>query len=564
MKNALTTVCLFTLWMSALRSQPGTPYTGPCPFNPDVTVSQLSGWVVYQTTDGHWNGPIDSSRCINITRSSPTAPAVIKLSEIDPDLPLFLRARLDSFPFSYVLQPNYAYMVEGDFSLFPPSMCIKRGSDCPDEVCTAIIVGIAIPDENGTPGAATRYQMGLPAPLCENGHFEDCFPTERFDGQYVRELVLKITLETKPFPSGAEVRIHLLPRVKDLNFPEALGLFSAVPAVSNPMPLWKLFSSYKSIFLGLYTAATYPSPQHLSYIDVFPVPNVSVPRNITVVVEESQQLEMQPFAQFRGGLVEGSDTLRHQYVLLNNGGTLCVGFLDLIFNHGNALHHAGGTIEVHHPYACMQFKKGGEFRIKEGAHLHYGDAGVGMLVICADGSMVLERDATLVLDALLQISECDDALPPSHVDVELPPGARLVFTKHARITNRFSKGQQMRLRVHMRGGTLDDSALPPDSRALIERIYPEPAPQWSDNIRLSPNPFSQRLTLAYTTGQAEERLSVRWFDLSGRFLSTEQLRAVRGYNELALQNLPGEDGLYLLEIQSEQGHRVVQRVFRGH
>ncbi|MCS7037124.1 MAG: T9SS type A sorting domain-containing protein, partial [Saprospiraceae bacterium] len=316
-------------------------------------------------------------------------------------------------------------------------------------------------------------------------------------------------------------------------------------------------------FIGLYTAPTYPSPAHPSYIEAYPVPNEAIPRNITLSVGPGQTLEMQPFAQFRGGLVLGSDTLRHGFTLLNQGGEFCMNFVDLIFENDQALHHAGGRITVNNAYSCMQFKKGGEFRIREGASLHYGDNGSGMLVVCADGSLVLERNAALTIDAILQISECNDALPPSHVYVDLPPGARLAFTENAWITNRFSKGQQMRLRVRMLGGTLDDTALGPDSRALIERIYPTPAPHWADNVQLAPNPFSNRITLTYTTAREGETLAVRWLDTSGRLLAEETLRAARGINEWALQRLPAQSGLYLLDIRSEDGQRTVRKVLRA-
>ncbi len=553
----------------ALRAQPflpnfwGATYNGPCPFNPDVTTTQIKGWMVYQTTDGHWNGPIDSSRCISVRKSGPLSPLfLIDLVQINPKMPLFVRARLDSFPSLDTLTPNIPYAIYAEYATWPTSVKVKKGNNCPDDLCTGMLVGIAIPDESGTPGGATRYQTGLASQQME-GFIQDCFPSERFDGQRIREAVLKFTLADTTFPSNAQIQFYT-PRIDPFFFgPSFVGYITEVAAFRNPIGVQEVSNppNWPEIFIGLYTAPTYPGPKSLSYIEAFPVPNMATPQNITLTVSPGQTLEMQPFAQFRGGLVVGSDTLRHSFTLLNNGGDFCLNFVDLIFEDGDALHHAGGRITVNNAYTCMQFKRGGEFRIREGAALHYGDQGAGMLVICADGALVLERNAALTIDAILQISECNDALPPSHVYVDLPPGARLTFTEHARVTNRFSHGRQMRLRVRMLGGTLDDAALDADSRALIERIYPEPTPNWADNMQVAPNPFSDRLTLTYTAGREGEMLTARWLDASGLLIAEELLRTARGINEWALQRLPAQSGLYLLELRSDEGRRTVRKVF---
>jgi hypothetical protein len=568
MKPALLFSLLALLAANALHAQLflpnflGATYNGPCPFDSTVTITQIKGWTVYQTTNGRWSGPIDSSRCISVRKPNPWSTGfVVDLAQINPQQPLFVRARLDSFPSLDTLTPDMPYVIRVQYAAQPTSVKLKKGSNCPDDLCSGMLIGIAIPDENGVPGAATRYQTGLE----KEGFIQDCFPAERFEGQRIREAVLKFTLVDTTFPSNARIEFYT-PGIEPFFLgPSFVSYITAVAAFRNPINVAEISNPpyWSGIFIGLYTAPTYPSPQNLSYIEAFPVPNVATPENITLTVTPDQILEMQPFAQFRGGLVANSATLRHSFTLLNDGGDFCLNFVDLIFENGDALHHAGGQITVNNAYTCMQFKRGGEFRIREGAALHYGDHGTGMLVICADGSLVLERHASLTIDAILQLGECNDALPPSHVYVDLPPGARLAFTEYARVTNRFSHGQQMRLRVRMLGGTLDDAALDADSRALIERIYPEPAPNWADNIQVTPNPFSDRLTLTYTAGREGEMLRARWLDATGRLIVEEPLRATRGINEWVLQRLPAQSGPYLLEIRSEEGHRTVRKMFRA-
>lgn len=540
----------------------------PCPFDPAQTVTQPVGWVVYQTTDGHWDGPVDSSRCISATAVPPGSGGGIEiaLAQINPGQPLFLRARLDLFPPDVPFDPDYLYDFVSNGRLLPANVSIRTTTDCPDDLCSGAIWGIAIPDENGQPGGATRYHAAVAETYSPSANVkfisaEACFPTERFADQVLRECILKYTFSDTANLSTARLRVQYADFQPNGLGPGAIGYLTAVPAASNPMNVQDVGGGWGFHFLGLYTAPTYPGPQNPSYIEAFPVPNTTFPQNITLTVDGWQVLEMQPFAQFRGGLVVGSATERHGFTLQNNGGDLCLNFVDLIFDNGDALRHAGGQIEVHNAFSCMQFKNGSELRVQEGATLHYGHHGAGMLVICANSTIALERNATLILDAILQISECNDDLPPHDIFMDLPLGARLVFTENAWLTNRFSKNQQMRLNVRMLGGTLDDAALPADARALIHRMYPDPAPNWADNVQLSPNPFADNLTVHYLSG-ADEPLLLRWIDMQGRTVRTETLSAANGYNALAPQ-VPAEGGLYFLEINAPGKGHAVRKVVRN-
>jgi len=573
MKKHLSALLLALGIAGCVHAQPYVPgFTPlqqiPCPFDPAQTVTQPVGWVIYQTTDGHWDGSVDSSRCISATAVPPGSGVGIEiaLAQINLAYPLFLRARLDLFPSAVGFDPDYLY----DFYLnslgFPANIPVRTTTDCPDDLCTGAIWGIAIPDENGQPGAATRFHTALadtytpPANFTEIGA-EACFPTERFADQVLQEFVLKYTFPDTATLSGMRLQVRYTGFTPNLFGPSGIGYVTAVPAVSNPVNVQYVGGGWGIHFLGLYTAPTYPGPQNPSYIEAFPVPNTTIPQNITLTVDAWQVLEMQPFAQFRGGLVAGSTTDRHGFTLLNNGGDLCLNFVDLIFDNGDALHHAGGQIGIHNAFSCMQFKNGSELRVQEGATLHYGHQGAGMLVICANSTIALERNATLILDAILQISECDDDLPPHDIFMDLPPGARLVFTENAWLTNRFSKNQQMRLNVRMLGGTLDDTALPADARALIRRIYPDPAPNWADNVQVSPNPFADNLTVQYLAG-ADEPLLLRWIDVQGGLVREEALPATKGINTLIPQ-VPAENGLYFLEISTPTGGKVVRKVVRN-
>jgi len=535
----------------------------PCPYNAGIAVVQPQFWHIYQTLDGHWNGPVDSSRCISVTALPSNVGIEIALEQVSPTEPLFIRARLDLFPPEDFF-PDYLYNTFNTARILPGDSLLRLTTDCPGDLCSGAIVGIAIPDENGMPGAATRFHTALASvypPFPNSFKSVDaaaCFPTERFNDQRLKEFILKFTFADTATMAGRHLRVYSTQIEPE---PFGPGLINGIFADSNPYPIEAAANFWGLNFLGLYTAPTYPGPQNPSYIEVVPVPNTTVPQNITLTVEGHQTLEMQPFAQFRGGLVAGSASERHQFTLQNNGGDLCLNFVDLIFDNGDALHHAAGQISMNNSFSCMQFKNGSELRVKEGASLHYGQNGAGMLVICANSAIALERNATLVVDCILQISECNDALPSHDIFTDLPPGSRLVFTENAWLTNRFSKDQNMRLNVRMLGGTLDDSALPPDSRAIIRRVYPEPAPNWADNIQVYPNPFSEQFSVQYLAGAAET-VRMRWTDAQGRLALEEEHLAAKGLN-VWNPKVPAESGLFFLEMEAPSG-RIVRKVVRGH
>ena len=537
----------------------------PCPFSPGDTVNWPARWQLYQTTDGHWDGPIDSTRCITGSPYNSNYSLKIELKQIDPERPLFIRAVMDTLP-AAVLLPNDLFNVYINAFLNPATVPLLSGEDCPDQLCSGALIGIAIPDEQGLPGGATRFQTGLlsffsPNPNVCYVNSESCFPTERFDGQYFREFILKFTFDSTANLGNTSLVVSHVDLMQAVDPFFGIGYITDIPAYMNPINVYNVSSPSPgdANYLGLYTAPSYPGPQNLSYIEARPVPNVSVPQDITLTVEPWQTLEMQPFAQFRGGLVTGSDTLRHQFTLQNDGGDICLSFVDLIFDGGDAYHHAGGTVNVNNSYSCLQFKNGSEMRVKEGASLHYGKNGAGMLVICANSTIVLERNATLVLDAILQISECNDALPPSQIFMDLPPGAQLIFTENAWLTNRFSKQKQMQLNVRMLGGTLDDSALDPESKSLIRRIYPEPSPTLADNVQLLPNPFGGQLQLRYLAG-ADEPLRLRWFNVQGSLAREELFQMQKGWNERKPEG-PLVPGFYVAEV-STPGGRYLQQMIR--
>ncbi len=193
-------------------------------------------------------------------------------------------------------------------------------------------------------------------------------------------------------------------------------------------------------------------------------PNSAEQEVINLVVDPFQTLEIQPFTYLIGALVAGSDTLRHQVNLVNNGGDICLNFVDFVVDGGDEFRHGGGSLYMNNAFSCMQFRHESALRVLEGATLHYGNNGAGMLALCRQLDRAGAQCHALVVDGILNLAECNDAIPPQQLYMDLPPGSKLIFTDQARLTNRFSQGQQMHLNVRMLGGEIDDAALAPEDR----------------------------------------------------------------------------------------------------
>lgn len=536
--------------------------TRVCPFDSTIVIQQPSNWEIYQTTNGFWDGPRDSSVCISAYTTVPWN-AQIDLGQVNPQEPLFVRSLLDSFVSDPVfLQPNYQYAIISNTALLPDTLPLRFGTDCPEGLCTGVWLGISIPDSAGNTAAAMRWHSGMPTGYYNPPNVSACLPTEYFPDQSLRQFLLKFSFDTLANLDGYTLELQSA-QVEPLWFPpNYLSSVVAEPFNWNgsfyEVPISQTSNGWNDInFLALHDDTSYPDALHPTWIEFRPEPNTETLQTIALNVEMYQTLEFQPFTYIRGALVEGSDSVRHTAVLENNGGNWCINWLDVIFGGVDEYRHNGGSVEVNNPVSCLQFRDQSTLRIGENAVLDYGNRGAGMLAFCGGARIVLEPGATLELDAMLQISDCsaDGNAPP--VAVELHPGSLLRFSENAWLTNRFAP--DMRLAVHLLGGTLDDSALSAGEKALIERVYPEASPDFGQNIQLSPNPFSHTLNVQYTAGQAE-KLSVRWINPAGQTVAQEVFSAQKGINVWEMRPSIA-DGFYFVQMESASG-RCVRKVVR--
>lgn len=522
------------------------PTTLICPYDSSNYEGFLE-WEGFQTWDSSYAGPRDS-HCLEIA-TPPAQQLSVFLDGGIQTLPTFIASQLNDSN-KVLLDSNGLYKVSF-YAYGNDSMRLLLTSMCPDGLCTGIQIGIEIPDSNGT-GTDIRWYMGT-ATLDFSTTFlevEFCFPTERFPlGNHIRHAYIKFTpdglnpgviaesnfLSVEDMKFGTEAIRALDIPFNGFEYSIHLNLFSN----------WQCFCSNK---LLMYTAPTYPSPAHISYVEATPSPNVATQETLEVYVDFGTTLLFQPYTELRAGLVLG-DTIRHILNLVNDGGTLCTyPFIDLHFEDGDGYVHRAGKVDMQGPNACMQFGKGSALTVDNGAKLQYGRPGHGMLALRSNGKVILKHNAELVIHHILAFGEYRWEDSPQKFEVHLQSGSKLIFGPEAVLTNSLSAFPDVsKLDVYMEGGTLDDSQLSPEERALIRRIYPSAHDEFAGNIKILGNPFSELLECTLTADHAMS-IELELITLDGRVVSRKTQSVGKGVNRILWQQADLANGMYFLRI----------------
>lgn len=546
--------CAFFLNLSA-QQLPNYFFSNPttllCPYD-SSNFNGFNEWEGFQTADSSYWGVRDT-HCTEIA-SPPAQQLSVFLDGGITTHPTFVASKLDSLS-AVQLDSNGMYKVT--FYLFGnDSLRLLLGSNCPEGLCSGMQVGIEIPDSSGT-GTDMRWYSGS-GTLDFTGSIlsvEFCFPTERFvNANRIRHAYLKFT------PNGSNPGV--VGTAYSVDIEDMKSMTEGVRAIDatfngtnyefhmNAYSNWACFCPNK---LMIYTASTYPQANQLSYVEVAPSPNVNTQQTIDLYVDLDATLMFQPFTELRGGLVQG-DTIRHNVNLVNNGGTLCTyPFIDLHFENGDGYTHRAGKLDMQGPNACMQFGKAGKLTVDHDAKLSYGKPGQGMLALRSGGKIVLKHNAELVVEHLLAFGEYRWEDSPQTFEVYLQPGSKLTFGQDAILTNSLSAfPHESKLDVYMEGGTLDDTKLSHEERALIRRIYPSAHDAFADNLKVLGNPFGDLLECTFTSDRAMS-VDLELITLDGRVASQHRQSVDRGVNRIQWPQPALVSGMYLLRLSTPYG-----------
>ena len=534
----------------------------PCHFDSTQMLLQADDWLIYQTLNDAWDGEVDSTRCIGVTEDT-LDQLIIELDQIDVAKPVFVRSLMGDST-KVLLTPDWVYEGNGRIDISENTF-INFSPNCPNGLCTGMVIGIEIPDSTGT---STNLRTYFDAAETGGDRFYlTCMTTEYFEENYLKEFIFKFKLLgtqgenrwfrprfSKIYPVDSSV-LRLLN--KDTTVSE--NMFSSFDSTYNlnltdiAMP----GSWWENVFLLTYQDTTYPSPNHISYLELTPEENDSIPRMINLSTNYST-LHLQPFTGFRGGLVVGSDSIRHQVNLFNDG-MFCLngGFIDLTFNGGNNYIHQGGEVNFGAATSCMRFQEKSALIVDEEVTFEYGRNGHGMLALATGGTIELRKNSTLVIDTrvfLYELEKLYGVVENQQIYMELNKGSRLIFGKNAKLDNRYSVDKNMKLNIYMNGGALDISQLSSESRAVINLIYPKPPRYFEENVKVYPNPTSGNLTFSMVLDEAE-MVKIEAYDLAGRLVFSKKQNGEKGNNEIQMQ-LELSAGVYFFKIKSRLGEAI--------
>lgn len=518
----------------------------PCPYDPQVMVWQPEGWSVYQTQNGRWDGPQDSTRCLSFTEA--TGGWRLDLGSINPSQPLFFRYKMGEMGESLPSNAVYANQV----SFWTDATPI--GTDtCVGGLCTGVLVIYSVPfDADSTVVREVRNTSGF---------YKDvtgCWTTENLESILLQEYIFMATFADadltgkwfKPlyFLSARQDEFYEYAPVETFEFrpthEQSEGQYWAyLYDVVQPDP-WSLGYYIQQDGLG------FPGWDHITYVEAFPPAGVAGVTDLTIYLDNQGSLLFQPYTAIRGALVDPSDTLRHRLTLDIPAPDNCQAFLvDVVVPDNTRLLLGDGAFTFGNKVSCFMFRDGGTLSVKSGAHFQYGASGIGQLGMVRNSHLDLQPNGTLLIDNIVTLV----AFSGSHNEqayVHLSQGSTLRFGPHA--TLRRSFGENMYLNVYMDGGALDDSELTTEEKQLIRRIYPTVTIPAGLEAAVAPNPASGVVTLLLPdNGQEAQHFSV--MDMQGRILFSGRPQALAPgrYQLSPTAYMPA--GLYKVRVQTTSG-----------
>lgn len=501
------------------------------------TIQRPTHWLIYQTVDNTWDGSADTTVCPSFLNNG-----TIDLSTVDSSRPVFLRTT-DWFE---ELEPNSLYSINlnSDWGCWDFGIEMGDTEFCNNEFCNGSMVRIQIPPVPGdsVPGVRVHQQEfinTISGEFLSENDYVMCFPSEKFEEQTLTDIVFKFNFleEIPEFPLWTDGM--------QMSYEEGIGQEQV------PWYLWQEETYYfgsipegPNARLFLHEAEGYPSLENKGYLDFTLDPNVDTVSNVYLYFDEYTTYALQPFSYFRGGLVEGSDSLRHTINIINAGATVCFNaYLDVIINRGWTYEHRGGKLEFQGGRSCLQFNEGGKFIISNNSTLEYGMYGKGMLALYNGCEIDIQAGSELVIKNTVILEDHNWAPLGASIDVPLVEGAKLSFGPYSSIQN-WSTDEATKLRIFMLGGEVDLSGLSEADRQHVELVFPE---KGEDELVILGNPVTELVHFLWPN-PLDEQLQVQVVALNGQVVMDEQMDPLPGQRQsLNLEMLAG--GNYVMIIR---------------
>jgi hypothetical protein len=554
-------LCFCKLVMLAATAQQQLPtfyatdtVTITCPQDISQTILSYNGWEAYQTTNDIWFGPRDTTVCIDLAHITGNyVQPYIAYDDIDATRPVFLRVLYsDSVFLPLVRNDQYAIGIDLYCSSYLDTAA------CPGGPCTGLQAAVQIPDSTGLSTDLRWYQSTyMPDELSEYP-LSVCVPTEKFLTNNLREFV--VSMKAVSPQSGGRFNFYNT-EVRDLAMFGNLTLLtdSVLPQYYYGNNNYGFSGGFFENFLVLHPDTIYPNANHLGYLNFSPIPNVTDPTTVMVMLDPFTGFNFQPFAQLRGGTVLGSDSVRHPLTVINNGADLCLGFqfVEVFWNDGDHYIHQGGHLDFGGYSSCFMFKSGSTLEVGPNTLFDYGFHGHGILALEAGANFVMGNGSELMMNGLLVLRQQPESTTQEDMYVTLSEGAKLTFAKGSRINNTHSVNSAMRLVVTLDGGQVDLSGLNAIDREKV-MVITLPKEDLAELLVLG-NPATNELVISVASRNAGS-LSLRCLNAMGQLVKTTSLSIAKGDNFLRLPIAELGQGTYVVEARIAEESRLTRFV----
>lgn len=533
------------------------PIDIPC-YDSTLTIQTFEGWEAYQTMDNTKDGIKDSTICINIYNPN-TYKGSIYFDEFDENRPVFLKY---TFPENTILEENAVFSINQNLGLeFFNLIDTENDLFCNDSFCDGAIVRVEAPIAPGDSVPTIReYQSQFGVDDYFGYGANVCFPSEYFeDGNRLIDYTLKIPFLPNPDQNVFE---FFRPGFDDFDF-LTYSLDSASILQYNDSQFVYWFSSYFGLennFLVRYEdELEFPSVDHVDYLDLYPIPNVDTVSMVNLQFGYGTSLTFQPFTELRGGLIEGSDSIRHNYNIEFMSGNICMyPFLEVVISDRNRLTYYDGEFDIQHN-ACVMLKRNATLEIAQNSHLEYGKNGVGMIALFDESNLVLNTHSSFEIDNQIILWDTPWLDEDQSIEIHLVPYSEFSFGPSSRIDNR-ATNHNMKMRFHMEGGKLDLAGLSEEDLKHIELVYPENN-QEEMEIQFLQNPVDENLKFSLNM-DSKSNGDLLIFDTSGRQIISKNMDLQKGVNFFSESVETLSVGVYTLKMvsanQSKTG-RFVKR-----
>jgi len=271
--------------------------TIPCPLDTLVTIVTPKSWTLYQTINDLWDGPKDSTVCI--TAGKKYSHAAIALNQVDTTRHLFIASAFDTSSNNYPTETNWIYEISASLDKTNnSSFSVNASANCNPGPCSYLLVRLEIPDSNFILNGTAFRQHVLAFDSLSGFYTQKCFPTEKFDTNYIRQGVMAL-------------------RFNDVSVHDTLILWYcyAEPQLwTNPVTeiiatlngnTYEYHFPFYIPSLLIYTEPTYPSLSNLSYVTVTPyLYTDTIQQLINVYIDDFTEVVFQPYVYLRGSEVE--------------------------------------------------------------------------------------------------------------------------------------------------------------------------------------------------------------------------------------------------------------------